>query len=220
MLDSGMIELLIDSIWETLFMVIVSSILAYVIGLPIGVVLNITNKNGICPNKPINAVLGVLVNIFRSVPFLILLIWIQPITRMIVGTTVGPVSVVVPLVVSAAPFVGRMVESSLSEVDSGVIEAAQSMGSNSWQIVYKVLIPEAKPSLLIGAAISVTTILGYSSMAGIVGGGGLGAVATNYGLYRYEDLIMLITVVIIVVIVQIFQELGMMFAKKLDNRLK
>ena len=220
MLDSGMIELLIDSIWETLFMVIVSSILAYIIGLPIGVVLNITNKNGICPNKPINAVLGVLVNIFRSVPFLILLIWIQPITRMIVGTTVGPVSVVVPLVVSAAPFVGRMVESSLSEVDSGVIEAAQSMGSNSWQIVYKVLIPEAKPSLLIGAAISVTTILGYSSMAGIVGGGGLGAVATNYGLYRYEDLIMLITVVIIVVIVQIFQELGMMFAKKLDNRLK
>ena len=201
-------------------MVIVSSILAYVIGLPIGVVLNITNKNGICPNKPINAVLGVLVNIFRSVPFLILLIWIQPITRMIVGTTVGPVSVVVPLVVSAAPFVGRMVESSLSEVDSGVIEAAQSMGSNSWQIVYKVLVPEAKPSLLIGAAISVTTILGYSSMAGIVGGGGLGAVATNYGLYRYEDLIMLITVVIIVVIVQIFQELGMMFAKKLDNRLK
>ena len=201
-------------------MVIVSSLLAYVIGLPIGVILNITNKTGICPNRVINGILGFIVNVFRSVPFLILLIWIQPVTRFIVGTTVGPTSVIVPLVISAAPFVGRMVESSLSEVDAGVIEAAQSMGSNSWQIIYKVLVPEAKPSLLIGAAISVTTILGYSSMAGIVGGGGLGAVATNYGLYRYEDLVMFITVVIIVVIVQIFQELGMMLAKKLDNRLK
>lgn len=215
-----MIELLTTSIWETLYMVIVSSLLAYVIGLPIGVILNITGKTGICPNRVVNGILGFLVNVFRSVPFLILLIWIQPVTRIIVGTTVGPTSVIVPLVVSAAPFVGRMVESSLSEVDAGVIEAAQSMGSNSWQIIYKVLVPEAKPSLLIGAAISVTTILGYSSMAGIVGGGGLGAVATNYGLYRYEDLIMFITVVIIVVIVQIFQEFGMMLAKKLDNRLK
>ena len=219
-MDSAMIELLTTSIWETLYMVIVSSLLAYVIGLPIGVILNITGKTGICPNRVVNGILGFLVNVFRSVPFLILLIWIQPVTRIIVGTTVGPTSVIVPLVVSAAPFVGRMVESSLSEVDAGVIEAAQSMGSNSWQIIYKVLVPEAKPSLLIGAAISVTTILGYSSMAGIVGGGGLGAVATNYGLYRYEDLIMFITVVIIVVIVQIFQEFGMMLAKKLDNRLK
>lgn len=219
-MDSAMIELLTTSIWETLYMVIVSSLLAYVIGLPIGVILNITGKTGICPNRVVNGILGFLVNVFRSVPFLILLIWIQPVTRIIVGTTVGPTSVIVPLVVSAAPFVGRMVESSLSEVDAGVIEAAQSMGSNSWQIIYKVLVPEAEPSLLIGAAISVTTILGYSSMAGIVGGGGLGAVATNYGLYRYEDLIMFITVVIIVVIVQIFQEFGMMLAKKLDNRLK
>lgn len=220
MLSSGMIALLGESLIETLYMVVFSTLLAYVFGLPIGVILNITSKTGICPNKAVNSVLGVIVNIFRSIPFLILLIWMLPVTKAIVGTMVGPTSVIVPLVVSAAPFVGRMVESSLNEIDGGVIEAAQSMGSSSWQIIYKVLIPEAKPSLLIGAAISITTILGYSAMAGIVGGGGLGAVATNYGLYRYNNEIMLITIVIIVVIVQIFQEIGMMTAKKLDKRLK
>lgn len=220
MLSSGMIVLLGDSLIETLYMVVFSTLLAYVFGLPIGVILNITSKTGICPNKAVNSVLGVIVNIFRSIPFLILLIWMLPVTKAIVGTMVGPTSVIVPLVVSAAPFVGRMVESSLNEIDGGVIEAAQSMGSSSWQIIYKVLIPEAKPSLLIGAAISITTILGYSAMAGIVGGGGLGAVATNYGLYRYNNEIMLVTIVIIVVIVQIFQEIGMMTAKKLDKRLK
>ena len=220
MLSSGMIVLLGDSLIETLYMVVFSTLLAYVFGLPIGVILNITSKTGICPNKAVNSVLGVIVNIFRSIPFLILLIWMLPVTKAIVGTMVGPTSVIVPLVVSAAPFVGRMVESSLNEIDGGVIEAAQSMGSSSWQIIYKVLIPEAKPSLLIGAAISITTILGYSAMAGIVGGGGLGAIATNYGLYRYNNEIMLVTIVIIVVIVQIFQEIGMMTAKKLDKRLK
>ena len=203
MLNSAMIDLLGVSLWETLYMVVISTILSYAVGLPIGVVLNITGKDGICQNRVVNSILGVIVNIFRSIPFLILLIWMIPVTQAIVGT-----------------FVGRMVESSLSEIDGGVIEAAQSMGSSSWQIIYKVLIPEAKPSLLIGAAISVTTILGYSAMAGIVGGGGLGAVATNYGLYRYDNEIMLITIVIIVVIVQIFQEIGMITAKKLDKRLK
>ena len=220
MLSSQMIGLLGVSIWETIYMVIISIVLAYAIGLPIGVVLNITSKDGICPNRAVNSVLGVIVNVFRSIPFLILLIWMLPVTQAIVGTMVGPTSVIVPLVVSAAPFVGRMVESSLNEIDKGVVEAAQSMGSSSWQIIYKVLIPESKPSLIIGAAISVTTILGYSAMAGIVGGGGLGAVAMNYGLYRYDDQIMFITIVIIVVIVQIFQEIGMMTAKKLDKRLK
>ena len=215
-----MIGLLGVSIWETIYMVIISTVLAYAIGLPIGVVLNITSKDGICPNRAVNSVLGVIVNVFRSIPFLILLIWMLPVTQAIVGTMVGPTSVIVPLVVSAAPFVGRMVESSLNEIDKGVVEAAQSMGSSSWRIIYKVLIPESKPSLIIGAAISVTTILGYSAMAGIVGGGGLGAVAMNYGLYRYDDQIMFITIVIIVVIVQIFQEIGMMTAKKLDKRLK
>ncbi len=220
MLSSQMIGLLGVSIWETIYMVIISTVLAYAIGLPIGVVLNITSKDGICPNRAVNSVLGVIVNVFRSIPFLILLIWMLPVTQAIVGTMVGPTSVIVPLVVSAAHFVGRMVESSLNEIDKGVVEAAQSMGSSSWQIIYKVLIPESKPSLIIGAAISVTTILGYSAMAGIVGGGGLGAVAMNYGLYRYDDQIMFITIVIIVVIVQIFQEIGMMTAKKLDKRLK
>ena len=171
MLSSQMIGLLGVSIWETIYMVIISTVLAYAIGLPIGVVLNITSKDGICPNRAVNSVLGVIVNVFRSIPFLILLIWMLPVTQAIVGTMVGPTSVIVPLVVSAAPFVGRMVESSLNEIDKGVVEAAQSMGSSSWQIIYKVLIPESKPSLIIGAAISVTTILGYSAMAGIVGGG-------------------------------------------------
>jgi len=220
MLNSAMIDLLGMSLAETLYMVIISMVLSYAIGVPIGVILNITSKDGICSNKIINAILGVIVNIFRSIPFLILLIWMLPVTQAIVGTMVGPTSVIVPLVVSAAPFVGRMVESSLNEIDAGIIEAAQSMGSSSWQIIYKVLLPEAKPSLIIGAAISITTILGYSAMAGIVGGGGLGAVATNYGLYRYNNEVMLITIVIIVVIVQIFQEVGMMAAKKLDKRLK
>lgn len=165
MLNSAMIDLLGVSLWETLYMVVISTILSYAVGLPIGVVLNITGKDGICRNRVINSILGVIVNIFRSIPFLILLIWMIPVTQAIVGTMVGPTSVIVPLVASAAPFVGRMVESSLSEIDGGVIEAAQSMGSSSWQIIYKVLIPEAKPSLLIGAAISVTTILGYSAMA-------------------------------------------------------
>lgn len=220
MIDSSMIGLLNISLWETLYMVVIATALSYAIGLPIGIILNITGKGGICPNKIINSVLGIIVNVFRSIPFLILLIWMLPVTRIIVGTMVGPTSVIVPLVVSAAPFVGRMVESSLSEIDGGVVEAAQSMGSSSWQIIYKVLLPEAKPSLIIGAAISITTILGYSAMAGIVGGGGLGAVATNYGLYRYNKEIMLITIVIIVVVVQIFQEIGMMTAKKLDKRLK
>ncbi len=220
MIDSSMIGLLNISLWETLYMVVIATALSYAIGLPIGIILNITGKGGICPNKIINSGLGIIVNVFRSIPFLILLIWMLPVTRIIVGTMVGPTSVIVPLVVSAAPFVGRMVESSLSEIDGGVVEAAQSMGSSSWQIIYKVLLPEAKPSLIIGAAISITTILGYSAMAGIVGGGGLGAVATNYGLYRYNKEIMLITIVIIVVVVQIFQEIGMMTAKKLDKRLK
>ena len=213
-------SVLTEGTWETLIMVGVSTVLAYAIGLPIGVVLNITSKDGICPNRAVNPVLGVIVNVFRSIPFPILPISMLPVTQAIVGTMVGPTSVIVPLVVSAAPFVGRMVESSLNEIDKGVVEAAQSMGSSSWQIIYKVLIPESKPSLIIGAAISVTTILGYSAMAGIVGGGGLGAVAMNYGLYRYDDQIMFITIVIIVVIVQIFQEIGMMTAKKLDKRLK
>ncbi len=155
----------------------------------------------------------------RSVPFLILLIAVMPVTRTIVGTTIGSKATIVPLVIGAAPFIARMVESSLKEVDRGVIEAAESMGASPFQIMFKVLLPEAKPSLLVGAAISVTTILGYSAMAGIVGGGGLGAIAMNYGYYRYQQDIMFITVILLVVIVQIMQEVGMKIATISDKRL-
>ncbi len=219
MFDSVILSLLLKGIGETLYMVLGSTLLAYVLGLPVGVILYVTDKNGIRPNRAINLVLGFLVNLLRSVPFIILLIAILPFTRAVVGTTLGSTATIVPLVVSAAPFVARMVESSLKEVDAGVIEAAQSMGSNTFQIVWKVLLPEAKPSIIVGSAIAITTILGYSAMAGFTGGGGLGTIAINYGYYRYDNETMLITVVLLVIIVQIFQELGMRVAKVLDKRI-
>ena len=163
---------------------------------------------------------GIIINVLRSVPFLILLVAIIPFTRLIAGTTIGVDATIVPLVVAAGPFVARMVESSLKEVDKGVIEAARAMGASDLQIVFKVLIPEAKPSLLVGVTISAATILGYSAMAGFVGGGGLGAIAINYGYYRYKTNIMLITCAILVLIVQIIQEAGIRFVNKTDKRLK
>lgn len=216
----AMINLYGVGILETLYMVLVSTACAYVLGLPVGILLVVTDKNGIKPMKVLNSVLGVIVNVLRSVPFVVLMLAITPMTRFIVGTTLGSTAIIVPLVVSAAPFIARMVESSLKEVDLGVIEASQSMGASAWQIVYKVLLPEAKPSLLIGAAISITTILGYSAMSGFVGGGGLGTIAVNYGYYRYQSDVMLVTVVMLVVIVQIFQEIGMRVSKKTDKRIR
>ena len=218
-MTSDLLGLFGTGILETLYMVIVSTILAYIIGIPMGIILNITSSNGIKPNRAVNVILGVIVNILRSVPFIILLLALIPVTRAIVGTTVGSTAIIVPLVVSAAPFVARMIESSLKEVDAGVIEAAESMGSTRMQIIFKVLLPEAKPSMTVGAAITIVTILGYSAMAGFVGGGGLGAIAINYGYYRYDYQIMLITVVLIVIIVQIFQELFMRIATKTDKRI-
>ena len=217
---SPMTSLILKGILETLYMVLVSTALAYVIGLPLGVILNVTDKNGVCRNIFINRVLGFIVNFLRSIPFIILLVTIMPLTRLIVGTTIGSTATIVPLVISAAPFVARMVESSLQEVNGGVIEAAESMGSSPFQIIYKVLLPEAKPSLLTGAAIAITTILGYSTMAGFVGGGGLGAIAINYGYYRYNKVVMMINVLLLVVIVQIFQEVGIRAVKVSDKRLK
>ena len=207
-------------ILESLYMTVCSTVLAYLFGLPIGVLLCITDENGILPNRDVNWVIGIIVNILRSVPFLILLVTVMPLTRAIVGTTIGPTAVIVPLVISAAPYVARLVEGSLKEVDRGVVEAAQSMGSGTFQIITKVLIPEAKPALLVGATIATTTILGYSAMAGFVGGGGLGTIAINYGYYRYEDTIMLITVALLVIIVQLMQELGMRIANKSDRRIR
>lgn len=220
MFTPAMIKLLLVGILETLYMTVVSTGLAYVIGLPLGVVLYITDKGGICPNKIVNGILGFVINLLRSAPFIILLITILSVTRAIVGTTIGSTATIVPLVFASSPFVARMVESSLKEVDGGVIEAAQSMGSSPFQIIYKVLIPEAKPSLITGSAIAITTILGYSAMAGFTGGGGLGAIAINYGYYRYQDNVMLVTLVLLVIIVQVFQELGMRIARISDKRIK
>lgn len=219
MLDARLINLMLDGIQETLYMVLVSTALAYALGLPLGIILYSTGADGIAPMKPVNVILGVLVNILRSIPFLILLVALLPFTRAVVGTTIGSTATIVPLVIGAAPFIARMVESSLKEVDRGVIEAAESMGSNRLQIIWKVLLPEARPSLIVGAAIAITTILGYSAMAGFTGGGGLGTIAVNYGYYRYDDKTMLVTVCIMVIIVQIFQEVGMGIAKRTDRRI-
>lgn len=216
--DAATLDMLKIGIIETLYMVFASSALSYLIGIPLGIILVVTDKGGIKPCVPLQRVLGFLINILRSIPFIILLLLVMPVTRFLVGTTLGCNAVIVPLVIAAAPYIARMVESSFKEVDAGVIEAAKSMGASTWQIVWKVLLPEAKPSLLVGAAISITTILGYSTMAGFVGGGGIGAIAINYGYYRYETEMMLVTVAILIVIVQMIQESGMKLAKINDKR--
>jgi D-methionine transport system permease protein len=211
-------KLLAEGTVGTLYMTLVSSLIAYVIGLPLGLVLVVTGKEGIKPNPWINTSLGIIVNILRSVPFLILLVALMPFTRLIVGTSLGSKATIVPLVIASAPYVARLVESSIQEVDAGVIEAAKSMGASTLQIVCKVLIPEAMPALLTGSAIAVTTILGYSAMAGIVGGGGLGDIAIRYGYQRKETVVMLIMVAALVIIVQVLQEIGMKANKIKDKR--
>lgn len=213
-------EMLGKGLLESLYMTLLSSFLAYVIGLPIGIILVVTDKQGIKPMPLLNQILGVVVNLLRSVPFIILLLAVMPLTRAIIGTTLGTNATVVPLVIASAPYIARLVESSIKEVDPGVIEAAQSMGATPFQIVKKVLIPEAKPSLFVGAAISTTTILGYSAMAGFVGGGGLGDIAIRYGYNRYQTDIMLVTVVILVFIVQGFQIVGIRLSKRSDKRIR
>ena len=210
--------MLFTGLKETVFMVALSSLLSYLIGIPLGILLIVTDKDGIQPNGIINTVLGIIINLMRSVPFIIMLLAALPLTRFIVRTTLGPKAVVVPLVLAAAPYIARMVESSLKEVGAGVVEAAKSMGASNFQIVRKVMLPEAKPSLLMGAAISITTILGYSTMAGFVGGGGLGTLAINYGYYRYQTDVMLVTVVVLVIIVQLIQESFLWMARHADKR--
>ncbi|MCI8631254.1 MAG: ABC transporter permease [Firmicutes bacterium] len=215
-----MAEMIMDGILETLYMTIVSTMLAYVFGLPLGVLLVVSDKNGIKPMPTINFIISFIVNVFRSIPFLILLVAIIPFTRFIVGTILGSTATIVPLTVAAAPFVARLVETSLNEVDSGVVEAAESMGAGTWQIIRKVLIPEAKPSLINNATVATITILGYSAMAGFTGGGGLGDIATRYGLYKFDTGTMWLVVVIIVVIVQTMQEIGLRISKVTDNRMR
>ena len=213
-----LVNIMVNGTIESLYMTLISTGLSYFFGIPLGVVLFVTDKGGIAENKIINGLLGVVVNLLRSVPFIILLVAIIPFTRFVVGTSIGANATIVPLVVAATPFIARMVESSLKEVDGGVIEAALSMGSNNWHIITKVLLPEAKPSLIVGSTIAITTILGYSAMAGFVGGGGLGSIGINYGYYRYQTDIMLVTVILLVIVVQIFQETGMRIASKTDKR--
>jgi D-methionine transport system permease protein len=212
--------MILVGIWQTLYMTLLSTLLAYVIGLPTGVLLSVTSNDGIRPNGPINKAVGFVVNILRSVPFLILMILVIPLTRAIVGTSIGSTATIVPLTIAAAPFVARMVEASLSEVDKGIIEAAWSMGSSPMRIVLKVLLPEARSSLLLGGAISVITILGYSAMAGILAGGGLGDLAIRYGFYRYKLGVMAVTVILLIIIVMILQAFGEKWAKAVDRKLQ
>ena len=204
----------------TLKITLISVVLAYVIGLPLGVLLYGTAKGAIFQNKWVNTVVGVVVNILRSIPFIILLVMTQPIAKVVVGSRIGDNAFIFYLVIAAAPFVARMVESSFKEVDAGVIEAAQSMGSNNFHIITKVVIPESKPSLLIGAAIAITTILGYTPMTYLIAGGGLGQLAIQYGLYRFETNAMYISSILLIILVQIMQELLNFIARKCDKRIR
>ena len=209
------------AIWETVYVTVIATLFAVIIGLPLGVLLVAGEKNGVLPlPKGLMHVLNVIINLLRSVPFLILMIMVFPLTRAIVGTSVGTVASIVPLVIAAFPFVARLVESSLREVNPNIIEAAQSMGASPMQIIVKVMIPESVPSLLSNFTIAITTILGYSAMSGIIGGGGLGKIAINYGYYRYKYLVMLMAVILLIALVQIFQSVGTKLATKTDKRLK
>ena len=217
------------AIWETIYVTLLSTLFAIIIGLPLGVLLVAGEKGGVLPlPKALMKVLNVIINLLRSVPFLILMILVFPLTRLIVGTAVGTVASIVPLVIASFPFVARLVESSLREVNPNIIEAAQSMGASPMQIIVKVMIPESVPSLLSNFTIAITTILGYSAMSGIIGGGGLGKIAINYGYYRYKYLVMLVAVfflmifavILLIALVQIFQSVGTHLATKTDKRLK
>ena len=218
--DASTIQMILTGIWETFYMVLLSSLFAYIIGLPLGIVLVVTDEGGIHPVAWVQKVLGTVINLLRSVPFLILLFIVLPLSKMVIGTRIGSPAMVIPLTIAAGPYVARVVESSLREIDGGVIEAAKSMGASDWQIIRKVLLPECMPSLLVGAALAVTTILSYSAMAGFVGGGGLGAIAINYGYYRYEAGLMWVSVVLLVVLVQIIQEVGMRLSRRGDKRIR
>ena len=216
--NAQIVDMLLLGLKETVYMVFLSSFLSYVIGIPLGILLVVTDRDGIQPNIIVNTLLGIIINILRSVPFIIMLLAVLPITRFIVRTTLGPSAVVVQLVIAASPYIARMVESSLKEMNAGIVEAAKSMGASNFQIIWKVMLPESMPSLLTGAAISITTILGYSTMAGFVGGGGLGTLAINYGYYRYRMDVMMVTVVVLVIIVQLIQEFFLFLSRRADKR--
>ena len=218
--DAVTVAMLKTAIWETFYMVALSSLFAYVIGLPLGIVLVVTDTDGIYPIPWLQKILGLVINLLRSVPFLILLFIVLPLSKIVIGTRIGSPAIVIPLTIAAAPYIARVVESSFREIDAGVIEAAKSMGASTWQIIWKVLLVEARTSILVGVTIAIGTILSYSAMAGFTGGGGLGAVAINYGYYRYEPGLMWIAVILLVVMVQIIQEIGTQLSKKGDKRIR
>ncbi|SJZ34033.1 methionine ABC transporter permease [Selenihalanaerobacter shriftii] len=211
------LDLLWGGLQETLYMVIVSMTIASIFGMPLGVSVVVTEPDNILENKKINFVLGSIINIARSIPFIILMVAIIPFTRLVVGTSIGTTAAIVPLAVAAIPFIGRIVENALKEVDSGVIEAAESMGATPWEIISKVLIPEALPSLILGLTLAVISLIGYSAIVGAIGGGGLGDIAVRYGYQRFQGDIMLQTVVILVVLVQLIQSTGNLLAGRLDK---
>ena len=213
--DNNIIQL---GIWQTVYMTALTTIFAYLIGLPLGVILWATDKDGLHPNKGVNTVLGFIVNFFRSIPAVILMVAMIPAAKLLLGTSTGNGAVIVTLIIAAAPYVARMVESAAKEVDAGVIEAALSMGASTLRIIWKVIIPEAKPALITGAVISTVTILGYSAMAGTIGGGGLGQIAITYGYQKYDDQIVWLCVALTIIIVQILQEFGMYIARRTDRR--
>jgi D-methionine transport system permease protein len=212
--------MILEGIRDTLYMTFMATFASYIFGLPIGILAEVTRKGGIHPMPTLNNLLGAIINIGRSIPFIILLVAVMPITRSIAGTTLGPKAATVPLIIAAIPFVARLVESSLRELDGGVIEAAKAMGANDFQIIFKVMLSETLPSLILGISLATITLIGYTAMAGTVGGGGLGDIAIRFGYYRYQTDIMLVTIVLLVLIVQIIQSVGNRISKKIDKREK
>ncbi len=202
----------------TLYMTFLSAFFAYLFGMPVGIVLVITDREHILPRRRLNSVLGGIVNVMRSIPFIILLIAVIPFTRLIVGTSIGPTASVVPLAIGGIPFVARMVEASVKEVDRGLVEAALAMGASPWQVIVNVLVPETLPSLILGISITVITLIGYSAMAGAVGGGGLGDIAIRYGYYRYQEDLMFLTIILLIVIVQLVQTAGNYLSRRIDKK--
>lgn len=215
-----MIPLMLGGVKDTLYMTTISTLFAYLLGFPLAILLVLTSSGGLAPRPLLYRVLDAVVNIFRSIPFLILMILVIPLTRLIAGKAYGSTATIVPLVIAAAPYVARMIESSLLEVDPGVIEAAQSMGASIPTIIFKVLIPEAKTSLIVGATISSGTILGYSAMSGAIGGGGLGQIAISYGYNRYQSDVLIVTVILLIILMQIIQLVGMYISRRTDKRIR
>ncbi|KJG27343.1 ABC transporter permease [Photobacterium angustum] len=216
--NTRLIDLLIEALGQTLTMVFVSGVIGFVIGIPLGVTLHLTKKNGLLENTTVNNILGIIVNIGRSIPFIILLVAIIPFTRFVVGSSIGTAAAIVPLAVGAIPFIARLVEGALLEIPSGLVEAAQSMGATPLQIIQKVLLPEALPGIINAVTITLVTLVSYSAMAGTVGGGGLGDVGIRYGYQRFDGTVMAITVVVLIVLVQIIQSVGDYLVKRFDHR--